>query len=64
MNGYLIARDLDDIKRQVVALEADRDAVARLGAANRQRVVERYAWSVRARDWLAFIRANLALPAA
>lgn len=58
-NGYFIPRDLAPIKAVIARLEADRQLVRRLGENNRQVVLDRYAWSVKVRDWLRFIEAHL-----
>ena len=58
-NGCFINRDVDEIKRVVMRLEADRDLVKQWGANNRQVVLERYAWHVQVKQWLAFIRSHL-----
>ncbi|MDH3664345.1 MAG: glycosyltransferase family 4 protein [Alphaproteobacteria bacterium] len=57
--GYFIERDLEQIQRLVTTLEQNRVTVARLGARNRQHVLDRYAWRVRVKDWLDFMRASL-----
>ncbi len=59
VNGYFVERNLDHIRRQVIGLEADRETVARLGFANRKRVLDRYDWRVRVGNWLTFLRKNL-----
>ncbi|MFZ2650220.1 MAG: glycosyltransferase family 4 protein [Burkholderiaceae bacterium] len=60
-NGYFIPRSLQAIETLVRRLEADRALVARLGENNRRVVLERYAWSIRAADWLRFIESHLAV---
>jgi len=61
-NGFFIARDLPAIKRLVTQLEADRLLVQQLGRHNRQRILERYAWTIQAPAWLEFIESNLPEP--
>lgn len=59
-NGHLVERRADAIAAIVERLEREREQLPRLGARNREIVCERYAWSVRVRDWLGFIRRHLA----
>jgi glycosyltransferase involved in cell wall biosynthesis len=61
-NGFFIARDLPGIKHLVSQLEADRLLVQQLGWNNRQRILERYAWTIQAPTWLEFIESNLPEP--
>lgn len=61
-NGFFIERDLPAIKRLVSLLEADRPLVRQLGQHNRQRILERYAWTIQAPVWLKFITSNLPQP--
>ena len=58
-NGFFIKRDLADIRRRIVQLEADRPLVKRLGENARRKILEQYSWAIRVQDWLKFIEANL-----
>lgn len=58
-NGFFIERDLPSIKHLVTKLEADRMLVRQLGTHNRQRILERYAWTIQGPVWLEFIESNL-----
>jgi glycosyltransferase involved in cell wall biosynthesis len=58
-NGFFIERHLPAIKRLVTRLEADRALVQQLGTHNRQRIMDRYAWTIQGPVWLEFIEANL-----
>jgi glycosyltransferase involved in cell wall biosynthesis len=58
-NGFFIERNLPAIKHLVTKLEADRVLVRQLGEHNRQRIVERYAWTIQGPVWLEFIESNL-----
>ena len=58
-NGHLVERHADAIATVVERLEREREQLPRLGARNREIVCERYAWQVRVRDWLDFVRLHL-----
>jgi len=58
-NGFFINRNLEEIKRLITRLEADRELVKQLGANNRTIVLERYSWAIRVKEWLQFIESNL-----
>ena len=61
-NGFFIERDLPGIKHLLTQLEADRLLVQQLGRNNRQRILERYAWTLQGPAWLDFIESNLPEP--
>lgn len=60
-NGFFIERNLEQIRTVITRLEADRPLVASLGRNNRQIVLDRYAWSVKVKDWLRFVESHLVL---
>lgn len=63
-NGFFIRRDLAEIQSLIARLEADRLLVGRLGAHNRQVVLDRYAWRIKVQNWLRFIESHLPAHAA
>lgn len=60
-NGFFIKRDLEEIKKLVRQLEADRHLVKKLGENNRKTVLEKYSWKIKMQEWLKFIESNLPL---
>jgi len=58
-NGFFIKRDLAGIKNRIIQLEADRILVKRLGENNRRKILEKYSWKIRVKEWLKFIESNL-----
>ncbi len=59
INGYFIKRDLLDIKKRIIKLEANRPLVKQLGENNREIVLTKYSWNIRVKEWLKFIESNL-----
>jgi glycosyltransferase involved in cell wall biosynthesis len=59
-NGFLLRRDMAQIRALVERLEADRALVRSLGESNRRIVLERYSWQLKVRDWLRFVESHLA----
>ncbi len=58
-NGFFIKRDLAEIKKRIIQLEADRILVKRLGENNRRKILEKYSWKIQVKEWLKFIESNL-----
>lgn len=59
-NGFLVERSIDAIRAKLEHLAADREAVRRMGGANREAVELSWSWGSRAPAWLDFIRSSLA----
>ncbi len=60
-NGFFIQRNLTDIKKRIMELEADRMLVKRLGENSREKILKNYSWKIKAKEWLRFIESNLPL---
>lgn len=58
-NGFFINRDQSEISNLIIGLESNRKLVKKLGENNRSKVMQKYAWDIKVKDWLKFIEANL-----
>lgn len=54
VNGFFVERDARALEEKVRYFQSHRDALRRMGQANREIVESRYSWKDRAKDWLQF----------